>query len=72
MSSSSKYEGVVNHALADAAYKEQLISDPKGTLEAAGFQFPEGVNVQIVYDNATTMHFVLPINRQGGGDGFIC
>lgn len=68
----SKYDEVVQQALSDPDYKERLLSDPKGTLQQAGFDIPDDVDVEIVLDTATTMHFVLPVDREGEGDSWIC
>ena len=65
------YERVANRAMTDVDFKEKLLKDPKGTLVGEGFDFPEGVSVQVVFDTASTMHFVLPFDHTDGGDRFI-
>jgi len=66
------YKQVVEKALSDSSFMSALLSDPKGTLESEGFEFPPSVtNVQIVQDTESTVHFVLPISR-GDEDPIFC
>ena len=56
----------INEVLArvwkDEAYKQKLLSDPRGTLTAAGISFPENVRLKIHTDTADTLNLVIPRN----------
>ena len=56
----------INEVLArvwkDEDYKQKLLSDPRGTLTAAGLTFPENVRLKIHTDTADTLNLVIPRN----------
>ena len=80
----------INEVLArvwkDEDYKQKLLSDPRGTLSAAGLRLPENVRLKIHSDTADTMNIVIPRNPAdtelsdstldavagGSGDGDTC
>ena len=56
----------INEVLArvwkDEDYKQKLLSDPRGTLSAAGLSLPENVRLKVHSDTADTMNIVIPRN----------
>ena len=53
---------LVKRAWQDAAFKRQLLSAPRATLEAAlGVTLPEGLNIHIHEQTPTNLHLVLPM-----------
>jgi len=56
---------IVARAWRDAAFKQQLISNPKQVLSDAGMTVDEGVEVQIIEDTPTTRHLVFPVPPSG-------
>jgi len=56
---------IVARAWRDAAFKQQLLSNPKAVLTEAGMSVPEDVELQVVQDTPTLRHLVLPaVQRQ--------
>ncbi|NCR02473.1 MAG: NHLP leader peptide family natural product precursor [Microcystis aeruginosa LG13-03] len=51
---------IVARAWRDAAFKQQLLSNPKAVLTEAGMSVPEDVELQVVQDTPTLRHLVLP------------
>ncbi len=52
---------VLARAMKDEAFRQQLLSNPKETLERElGITLPQGVNVQVHEDTPTSIHLVLP------------
>lgn len=54
------YGKAVARAWSDAAYKDQLLNDPRATLASAGIDIPSGVEISILEDSADKKHLVLP------------
>jgi len=53
---------LVKHAWRDVAFKRQLLSAPRATLEAAlGVTLPAGLNVYIHEQTPTDLHLILPL-----------
>jgi hypothetical protein len=56
----------INEVLArvwkDEDYKQKLLSDPRGTLNAAGLTFPDKVRLKVHLDTADTLNIVIPRN----------
>jgi len=52
---------IVARAWRDAAFKQQLLSNPKAVLTEAGMSVPEGTQLQVVEDTPTLRHLVLPV-----------
>ena len=53
---------LVKHAWRDVAFKRQLLSAPRATLEAAlGVTFPAGLNIYIHEQTPTDLHLILPM-----------
>jgi hypothetical protein len=57
---------IVARAWRDAAFKQQLLSNPKAVLTEAGMSVPEDVELQVVQDTPTLRHLVLPVAPTGG------
>lgn len=73
MSTFDKIQQVIEKAQSDYDFRDRLIENTKATLEEEGFVFPpEVTDVQVVLDTRSTMHFVLPLDREGEGDNWVC
>ncbi|MBT9099088.1 NHLP leader peptide family RiPP precursor [Methylovulum psychrotolerans] len=55
-----QYSQIVAKCWADAAFKAQLIADPKAVLVAEGIAVPEGIELRVLENTATTVNLVLP------------
>ena len=54
---------VIEQALADAAFKAQLLSDPKSAIaKATDMTLPTSLEIQVYEDTDTVKHLVLPVN----------
>jgi dihydroorotate dehydrogenase len=54
---------IIAKAWKDEAYKQELLTNPKAVIEREfGVEFPADVNVQVLEENPTSLHFVLPIS----------
>ncbi|MDZ8105942.1 MAG: NHLP leader peptide family RiPP precursor [Nostoc sp. DedQUE12a] len=54
---------IIARAWKDEAYKQELLTNPKATIEREfGVEFPADVNVQVLEENPTSLHFVLPMS----------
>jgi hypothetical protein len=54
---------VIEQALADAAFKAQLLSDPKSAIaKATDMTLPISLEIQVYEDTDTVKHLVLPVN----------
>ena len=52
---------ILNRAAEDGAFRAHLIADPKTTISAEiGATIPDGFDVVVHEDSATTAHLVLP------------
>ena len=61
---------LIERSLEDDAFREQLLADPKGTLEEElGTRLPAEVQVQAVQKSADTIYLVLPSSSPLGGAG---
>ena len=71
-----QYQQIVAKAWANPVYHQRLLRDPKGTLRSEGVELAEGIEVQVLEDTPTLVHFVVPVKPAGGGgdaeDFFIC
>lgn len=55
------YEALLLKAAQDDAFREALIKDPKGTIQAhLGTSLPEGFTINIVENTATELTLVIP------------
>ena len=71
---------ILSKAAEDGEFRTRLLTDPKATISAeTGVTIPEGFNVAVHEDSATTAHLVLPPSAQlteaemelvAGGDYF--
>ena len=58
-------EHVLTKATADEGFRERLVADPKGTVEQeCGVQFPDGYQLEVHEESATTTHMVLPASAK--------
>ena len=56
---------ILSKAAADGEFRVRLIADPKAAISVEiGQPLPEGFNVAVHEDNATTAHLVLPASSQ--------
>ncbi|MEH1770606.1 NHLP leader peptide family RiPP precursor [Nostoc sp.] len=54
---------IIAKAWKDEAYKQELLSNPRSVIgREFGVEFPSDVNVQILEENPTSLHFVLPMS----------
>lgn len=52
---------VIRKALTDAAFKAELMKNPKAAVEKTfGIKLPAGASIKVVEDTAATVHLVLP------------
>ncbi len=54
------YKKVIAKCWANPAFKQRLLADPAGTLQAEGLELPEGIKVSAVENNAEQFTFVIP------------
>ena len=59
-------EQIVARAMTDDAFRQRLLSQPKGALKEMGIILPEGITVHVFEDTPTTLHLVLPAQPQVG------
>lgn len=58
-------EQITARAMKDETFRQQLLSDPRQTLERElGIGLPEGVSVHVYEDTSTVLHLVLPVKAQ--------
>lgn len=56
----------------DAAFRAQLLENPKAAIkDATGLMVPDGINIRVLEDNATDFHLVLPPEGRNLSDGEI-
>ena len=71
-----QYQQIVAKAWANDLYRQRLLRDPKSTLRSEGVDVPDDVQVAVLEDTPTLVHFVLPVKPAGGAgqaeDFFIC
>jgi hypothetical protein len=59
---------IVERATTDSAFRQQLISDPKGTLEGElGVFLPSGVSVNVLEESPSNYYLVIPANGTAAG-----
>lgn len=51
---------VTSRAVTDAAFRQQLLTAPAATLQAAGIAIPSGMQVQVLENTATLVNLVIP------------
>ena len=55
-------QDLIVRAWEDEAFKRELLSDPKSTIEKAlGITFPEGIEIYVHEQTPTQVHLVLPM-----------
>jgi hypothetical protein len=55
-----KWGRIVARAWTDAAYKQRLLADTSAVLREEGVEVPPAVQVKVVEDSNTLVHFTLP------------
>ncbi|MDO9104404.1 MAG: NHLP leader peptide family RiPP precursor [Methylovulum sp.] len=55
-----QYSQIVAKCWADAEFKAKLMADPIATLTAEGIAIPEGIELRVLENTATTINLVLP------------
>jgi hypothetical protein len=61
MSEQNTVPKIMAKAMKDEAFRQQLLSHPKATLERElGITLPPGLTIQVHEDTCTTRHLVLP------------
>lgn len=54
---------IITKTWKDEAYKQELLANPKVLIEQAfGVEFDQEVTVQVLEENPTSLHFVLPMS----------
>ncbi|HEX2076915.1 MAG TPA: NHLP leader peptide family RiPP precursor [Longimicrobium sp.] len=56
---------VVDRATFDPAFRQQLLSAPAATLQGAGIEVPDGLEVRVVENTGRVRHIVLPQKPEG-------
>jgi len=55
-------EQVTAKAIKDETFRQELLKNPKATIERAlGISVPAGVTIEVHQDTPTTLHLVLPM-----------
>jgi len=58
---------IIQRAWEDQAFKEKLLTDPKGTIEAElGVTLPEEIEIFIHEQTPTKLHLILPMKPDTG------
>jgi hypothetical protein len=58
---------LISIAMHNQAFREELLSNPKETLERElGISFPQEVEIEVHEDTPTTIHLVLPLKPKTG------
>lgn len=62
-------EKIVSKALSDAAYKQELLANPKAAVEKElGITIPEGVAINIMQETGEQVFLVLPYIEDAEGE----
>jgi len=62
-SRSSITEQIIKKAWMDAAFRSQLLRDPKSAIEEVfGVNIPAGIRINVVEETPDTVYLVLPVN----------
>jgi len=67
---SKQYQQLIVKCWADEAFKQRLLADPAGTLNAEGIEVPEGVRVHVVENTAHVFTLVIPAQHTHPLDRF--
>ena len=59
------FQKVVAKAWADPAFKARLTADPKSVLTEHGVSIPESMDVRVVENSDSVVHFTLPAKPSG-------
>lgn len=64
---SDVHDRIVSKAQADPGFRQQLLSDPHGALQAElGESVPDGVKINVVEESPQEIYLVLPAAPGGG------
>lgn len=63
---SGKMGDVMAKAMADEAFKQKLIDQPRATLAEEGIEVPAGLEIRVVEDTDRLLHLVLPDKSAAG------
>jgi hypothetical protein len=55
-------ERLIDRAWQDAAFKQELLSNPKATLEKEGIKLPANIEVRAFEEKPTILYLIIPIN----------
>jgi hypothetical protein len=70
MSDQNTVPKIMAKAMHDAAFRQQLLSHPRATLEGAlGVTLPPDLTIQVHEDTPTAIHLVLPSSALRGDTG---
>ena len=59
---------IIAKAWKDESYKQELLTNPKAIFEQEfGVQLPAEINVEVLEENSTSLHFVLPMRPEISG-----
>jgi hypothetical protein len=53
---------LIDRAWQDAAFQQELLSNPKATLEKEGIKLPVNIEVKVFEETPTTLYLIIPIN----------
>ena len=56
-----KMQQIVAKAWSDEGFKQQLLANPRATLQGAGIELPPGVELKVVENTSSVRYFVLPM-----------
>jgi hypothetical protein len=54
------YQALVERCWSDPEFKKRLVADPIGVLKEAGYEFPQGMSVQIHENHTHSIGMVIP------------
>lgn len=60
--SNNKMTQLIEKALTDESFKEQLLKNPLAIFKAEGIEVPPGLEIKILEDSDKVFHLVLPPN----------
>ncbi len=55
-----QYQQIIAKCWADEAFKQQLMTDPAGTLKQEGVEVPNGMTLKVVENTGQVFHLVIP------------
>ena len=55
-------DNMITRAWQDAAFKQELLNNPKAVLEKEGIHLPTYIEVKVIEETPTTLYLVIPVN----------